>query len=65
MPTTLELCEKYFATKDIYKLMNLTKDAIEKDGKYRFFFVLCSVLKNSMCLLAQHLIVKNKIVPYS
>lgn len=34
MPTTLELCEKYFGTRDIYKLMNLTKDALEKDGKF-------------------------------
>lgn len=38
MPTTLELCEKYFGTRDIYELMNLKKDAIEKDGKC--FFVL-------------------------
>lgn len=43
MPTTLELCEKYFATNDIYKLMNLTKDALEKDGKHLIFFVLCSL----------------------
>lgn len=34
MPTTLELCEQYFGTRDIYKLMNLTKDAPEKDGMY-------------------------------
>ncbi|XP_055312282.1 J domain-containing protein CG6693-like [Sitodiplosis mosellana] len=33
MPTTLELCEKYFGTKDIYKLMNLTKDSLPKDVK--------------------------------
>lgn len=30
--STLELCEKFFGTRDIYKLMNLTKDAPEKDG---------------------------------
>lgn len=34
MPTTLDLCEKYFGTRDIYKLLNLTKDALEKDGKF-------------------------------
>lgn len=39
MPTTLELCEKYFGTRDIYKLMNLTKDSLEKDGKY--FITVC------------------------
>lgn len=37
MPSTLELCEKYFGTRDIYKLMNLTKDALEKDGKLNKF----------------------------
>lgn len=37
MPSTLELCEKYFGTRDIYKLMNLTKDALEKDGKLNEF----------------------------
>lgn len=43
MPSTLELCEKYFGTRDIYELMNLTKDALEKDGKlntlYDFLFI--------------------------
>lgn len=34
MPTTLELCEKYFGTRDVYKLMNLKKDSLEKDGKF-------------------------------
>lgn len=33
MPTTLELCEKYFSTRDIYNILNLTKDANERDGK--------------------------------
>ncbi|XP_031632578.1 J domain-containing protein CG6693 [Contarinia nasturtii] len=37
MPTTLELCEKYFGTKDIYKLMNLTKDSLEKDVKKAYY----------------------------
>lgn len=41
MPTTLELCEKYFGTKDIYKLMNLTKDSLEKDGKLHFYIIFC------------------------
>lgn len=33
MANTLQLCEKYFGTQNIYTLMNLNKDAIEKDGK--------------------------------
>lgn len=43
MPTTLELCEKYFGTRDIYKLMNLTKDAPEKDGMYIVWFVIVGI----------------------
>ncbi|XP_068157086.1 J domain-containing protein CG6693 [Drosophila tropicalis] len=31
--STLELCEKYFETRDVYKLMNLKKDAKEKEIK--------------------------------
>lgn len=31
--STLELCEKYFATRDVYKLMGIAKDAKEKDIK--------------------------------
>ncbi|EDW38392.1 GL12034 [Drosophila persimilis] len=31
--TTLELCEKYFETRDVYKLMSLQKDAKEKEIK--------------------------------
>ncbi|XP_030374448.1 J domain-containing protein CG6693 [Scaptodrosophila lebanonensis] len=31
--STLELCEKYFETRDVYKLMNLKKDAKDKDIK--------------------------------
>lgn len=34
MPNTLELCEKYFGTRDLYKILNLTNDAVEKDCKY-------------------------------
>lgn len=33
MPTTLELCEKYFHTQDIYAILYLPKNANEKDGK--------------------------------
>lgn len=33
MPSILELCEKYYGTKDVYQLMGITKDAAEKDGK--------------------------------
>lgn len=33
MPTTLELCEKYFQTTDIYELLGVTKDSLEKDSK--------------------------------
>lgn len=33
MPTTLELCEKYFGTRDIYDILNLTKGANETDDK--------------------------------
>lgn len=32
MPSTLDLCEKYYGTRDIYDLMGITKDALEKDG---------------------------------
>ncbi|XP_022209979.1 J domain-containing protein CG6693 [Drosophila obscura] len=31
--STLELCEKYFETRDVYKLMSLQKDAKEKEIK--------------------------------
>lgn len=37
MPTTLELCEKYFGTRDIYKLLELTKDSLEKDIKKAYY----------------------------
>lgn len=35
MPSILELCEKYYGTRDVYQLMGLQKDADEKDGKRR------------------------------
>lgn len=34
MPSILELCEKYYGTRDVYKLMGISKDALVKDGKY-------------------------------
>lgn len=46
MPTTLELCEKYFGTRDIYKLMNLTKDAPEKDGMYIVWIEIVGIDRN-------------------
>lgn len=33
MPSTLDLCEKYYGTRDIYALMGIPNDALEKDGK--------------------------------
>lgn len=33
MSTTLAMCEKYFGTRDIYKLLKLTKDSSETDGR--------------------------------
>lgn len=33
MPSTLELCEKYYGTRDIYKLLGITKNTLEKDSK--------------------------------
>lgn len=37
MPSTLDLCEKYFGTRDIYKLFELTKDSLEKDIKKAYY----------------------------
>lgn len=42
MPSTLDLCEKYFGTRNIYELMNLKKDANEKDGKYLSHLIVAS-----------------------
>lgn len=42
MPSTLELCEKYYGTRDIYKLMDLTKDSLEKDGMKNIFCGFCT-----------------------
>lgn len=33
MPSTLESCEKYYGTRDIYKLFEITKDTLEKDSE--------------------------------
>lgn len=43
MPSTLELCGKYFGTRDIYKLMNLPENAIEKDGKQFIYITKISI----------------------
>ncbi|KAG4072204.1 hypothetical protein HA402_014433 [Bradysia odoriphaga] len=37
MPSTLDLCEKYYGTRDIYDLMGITKDAPEKDVKKAYY----------------------------
>lgn len=41
---SMELCEKYFGTRDLYELLNVTKDAVEKDGtcffSLFFFFII-------------------------
>jgi len=37
MPSTLDLCEKYYGTRDIYALMGITKDALEKDVKKAYY----------------------------
>lgn len=34
MPSTLELCEKYYGTRDVYVLFEISKDALEKDSKF-------------------------------
>lgn len=61
MPTTLELCEKYFGTKDIYKLMNLTKDSLEKDGKvFLAFFLLETQTWNKMMFWWNEIALKNE-----
>lgn len=36
MPSTLELCEKYYGTRDIYALFGIEKHALERDGLYIF-----------------------------
>lgn len=33
MPSILDLCEKYYSTRDIYELLGIPKDALVKDGK--------------------------------
>lgn len=33
MPKTLELCEKYFGTSNLYELFDIPKNSLEKDGK--------------------------------
>lgn len=36
MPTTLDSCEKFFGTKNIYEIFGIDKNALEKDGKVLF-----------------------------
>lgn len=37
MPSTLELCEKFYGTKDVYKLYEVRKDAPEKEIKKAYY----------------------------
>lgn len=37
MPSTLELCEKFYGTRDIYKLFEVDKDAPEKEIKKAYY----------------------------
>ncbi|XP_053686453.1 J domain-containing protein CG6693-like [Sabethes cyaneus] len=44
MPSTLELCEKFYGTKNIYELFAITKNASENDIKkayYRLSLIVC------------------------
>lgn len=34
MPSTLESCEKYFGTKNIYEIFGIEKTAIEKESEF-------------------------------
>lgn len=50
MPTTLELCEKYFGTRDVYYLLKISKDADKSDSKSSvrvFFFRFLVILKSN------------------
>lgn len=37
MPSTLELCEKFYGTRDVYKLFEVDKDAPEKEIKKAYY----------------------------
>lgn len=37
--TTLDLCKKYFGTRNIYEFMNIKEDALEIDGECLMFFI--------------------------
>lgn len=37
MPSTLDLCEQYYGTRDIYKLLEINKDSPEKDIKKAYY----------------------------
>ncbi|GAB0092815.1 J domain-containing protein [Sergentomyia squamirostris] len=37
MPSTLDLCEQYYGTRDVYKLLEINKDTPEKDVKKAYY----------------------------
>lgn len=55
MPSTLDLCEKYYETRDVYKLLGIEKTALEKDSmfffrlqtKTNFLFIIIFVVKKA------------------
>lgn len=48
MPTTLELCEKHWGTRDIYDILNLTKESSANDSKFCGPFSCPLALKKKM-----------------
>lgn len=38
MPSTLEACEKYFGSKNLYEIFGIEKNALEKDGELKKVF---------------------------
>lgn len=42
MPSTLEACEKYFGSKNLYEIFGIEKNALEKDGELKKVFILFS-----------------------
>ncbi|XP_059621561.1 J domain-containing protein CG6693 [Phlebotomus argentipes] len=37
MPSTLDLCEEYYGTRDLYKLLDIDKNTLEKDVKKAYY----------------------------
>ncbi|XP_055716302.1 J domain-containing protein CG6693 [Phlebotomus papatasi] len=37
MPSTLDLCEQYYGTRDVYKLLDIDKNTLEKDVKKAYY----------------------------